>query len=358
MTVQPATALPTSLLRPLDEEKILLGLMQTEQLKYFALVGGRHGFPVASRWQATVDLIKQTLANSGQVSSHATLQNLYNITLKIITGANHYYAIDTLNDGSEVGKLPTLSSLMDDVTRHNEFSEAFPVRLTETSGLKPYAGHFLAASEKMSDGIALIFAHVVVKKVSKGSRFAGQTYPEQYFNTVFIPNTLNRIEYRVDRELGSRAAAKAIKELRQEFITLMRNLNIDLKLSSVNFYKAINDAFKDKSYGRVVQADAVNQKNNEDANFRCRSGKTYDARFRKVVKTETGKDVDLSVEFYSVYVRFDYTTNKEEHFNEIGFETTRQNYCDNKFCGSFYIIMQSDNVPHLGVIDDILTRAK
>lgn len=357
MTAQPAPLLPQPVQQALDEALILQGLAQTEQLAYFSIVGGRHGFTTTSRWNTTLESIKETLANPPQGVTHATLQNLKTITVKIITGANHYYAIDSITDGSEIHKIQSLSTLMNDPARANEFSKVFPSRLTEATGLLPYAGHHLAAVEKLSEGLALIYAHVQVKKLTQG-RYAGEEYSEQYFNTVFIPNNLSRIEYRIDKKLGSRSSAKAIDSLRQEFITLLRLQNINLKLVSINFYKAINNAYLDKSYGRVVQADAVNAKDDEDANFRCRSGKKYDARYRKIVRTETGKDVDMPVEHYCVCVRFDYKVGKEEVYNEVGFETTRQNYINKKFCGSFFMIQQSDHIPHIGVIDDILNRAK
>ncbi|MEB2419512.1 hypothetical protein [Citrobacter sp. R-1.5.2] len=357
MTVQPTRVLPQNSIQAIEKELILLGLMQTEQLGYFSLVGGRHGFVATSRWNTTIESIRNTLDNPTQGNKHATLQALKAITIKIITGANHYYAIDEIATGSETRKLSNLITLMSEPGRENEFSKVFPSRLTEENGLPAYAGHHLAAVEKLSDGIALIYAHVQIKKIPKG-KYAGETYSEQYFNTVFIPNTLSRIEYRIDRKLGSRAAAKAMEEIRYEFLALLNLKDINLQLTSVNFYKAINNAYQDKNYGRVVQADAVNAINDEDANFRCRSGKKYDARYRKIVRTETGTDVDMPIEFYCVCVRFDYTTGSEEHFNEIGFETTRQNYMNKQFCGSFFMTQQSDNVPHMGVIDDILKRAR
>ncbi|WP_437891560.1 hypothetical protein [Phytobacter sp. V91] len=123
MTVQPTRVLPQNSIQAIEKELILLGLMQTEQLGYFSLVGGRHGFVATSRWNTTIESIRNTLDNPTQSNKHATLQALKAITIKIITGANHYYAIDEIATGSETRKLSNLITLMSEPGRENEFRE-------------------------------------------------------------------------------------------------------------------------------------------------------------------------------------------------------------------------------------------
>lgn len=355
MTAQPATlkALTSS---SLDPNLVILGLEQTEQLKYLHRIGSRHGFNITSRWASTSASLLKTITSPSAGSPHATLANLRFIAVKIITSANCYYAIDEILPGSQTQALTSLKQY----NKFNQtFADVFPSKLDDSTGLPSTPGHHLTTIENLGDGTAFIFSYVILKRISGKSKLSGNHYPVQFFNTVFIPNDLSRIEYRIDRKLGRRLCNKASTELRNEFLGILAEQRIILQLNTVNFFKAITNAYDDSSYGRVVQVDFIDKTGDEDASLKCRTNPKYDARNRAVVNTSQGNTKTISqLEVFGVAVRFDYHTNQELHHNEIGFETNRVDWVNRQFCEMFYFEQSSDNAVHYGVINDILKRAK
>ncbi|MEK6491413.1 hypothetical protein WNJ68_27595 [Klebsiella grimontii] len=333
---------------------VFKGLEQTNELAYFRRVAGRHGFEVKTRWLSTFESIQKTLDDPAKQTTSANFSNLRLITLKIITSANHYYTIDYIKGGN-LHLIPNILSYTD---FSPVFHNAFPSKLEADNGLPLTPGHFITSVEKMGDGIAIIYSYVILKKITGQRKMASNQYPEQYFNTVFIPNDLSRIEYRVDKKLGKRLSEKAMSGLRSEFMDLIVQLNLGLTLETVNFYKAINNIYNDKGYGRLVQVDFLDPNGDEDVVLRCRTDPNYDARYREVVsKTASGKAQALNLQVAGLAARIDSTVQKEDISNEIGFEPNKTDWSVNKFCGGFYFTQASDHQVHYGVINDILARA-
>ncbi|MGP2978006.1 hypothetical protein ACTVLL_12750 [Serratia nevei] len=356
MSTQQVLNTPVTAAVPTTEiDNLLKGLEQTTELAYFRRVGGRHGFDVTTRWASTLENLRKTLSDPTKQSTPANYSNLRLITLKIITAANHYYSIDYIK-GGDLNLIPTITGYNDfDPT----FKSVFPSKLEDGNGLPPISGHFITSIEDMGDGKAIIYSYVVLRTINGRSKLRSNQYPEQYFNTVFIPNDLSRIEYRVDKSLGKRSADKAMGDLRKKFIELMVELNINLNLDTVNFYNAISNIYNDKSYGRLVQVDFLDPNGDEDAVLRCRNDPSYDARYREVVsKTQSGSTNSLNLKVSGVAVRLDSKLHKETVSNEIGFEPSKIDWAVNKFCGGFYFTQTADHQAHYGVINDILTRAK
>jgi hypothetical protein len=336
-------------------DNLLKALEQTTELAYFRRVGGRHGFDVTTRWSSTLDNLSKTLNDPNKQGTSANYSNLRLITLKIITSANHYYAIDYIKSNN----IKHISSLLGYGNFDAPYHGAFPLKLDDTTGLPLTPGHFITSIENMGDGIAIIYSYVILRKINGKSKLRSNQYPEQYFNTVFIPNDLSRVEYRVDKTLGKRSSEKAIASLRSKFIELMNELKIQLNLDTVNFYNAIANIYNDKKYGRLVQVDFLDPNGDEDAVLRCRTDPSYDARYREVVsKTSSGAPKSLNLEVAGVAVRLDTKLQNENISNEIGFEPNKTDWSTNKFCGYFYFTQSSDHQSHYGVINDILNRAK
>ncbi|HFF1655726.1 TPA: hypothetical protein ACGBIO_003466 [Providencia rettgeri] len=344
--------LPNSV--PTTVDTILKGLEQTNELAYFRRVGGRHGFNVTTRWSSTIDNIQKTLNEPSKAKKSANLSNLRLITLKIITSVNHYYSIDYIKGGN--------TNLIPNLINYSKFSSVFfnvfPSKLEEGTGLPSTPGHFITSVEKMGDGIAIIYSYVILKRISGKSKLASNYYPEQFFNTVFIPNDLSRVEYRVDKNIGKRASEKAMSDLRTQFIDLVVEEKLDLQFETVNFYKAISNIYNDKSYGRLVQVDFLDPNGDEDAVLRCRTDPNYDARYREVVsKSASGAPKSLNLKVAGLAARIDTKLGKENISNEIGFEPSKIDWSTNNFCGGFYFTQTSDHQSHYGVINDILKRA-
>lgn len=353
MSTQQVLAIPTAISQT-SINNVLKGLEQTNELAYFRRVGGRHGFEVTTRWASTLDSVNKTLNDPTKQSGSANFSNLRLITLKIITSANHYYTIDYIKSGN--------LNLIPNLTAYSNFSsifhDSFPRKLDEDTGLPSTSGHFITSIEKMGDGIAIIYSYVLLKKIPGKRKLASNQYPEQYFNTVFIPNDMSRVEYRVDKSLGKRSAEKAMSDLRTTFIDLAVEQNLGLKVETVNFYKAISNIYNDKNMGRLVQVDFLDPNGDEDVVLRCRTDPSYDARYREVVsKTKSGASKTLNLQVAGLAVRIDTKLNKENISNEIGFELNKTDWLTNKFCGGFYFTQMSDHQAHYGVINDILTRA-
>ncbi|MBJ8767876.1 hypothetical protein I5393_05690 [Citrobacter freundii] len=334
--------------------RILDAFEQTGELAYLRRVGTPYGFQIATRWAATKDNIFKTLSNPDLANKLATEASLRMLLLKIITSVNHFYAIDLIKGGDLQG----ISRFTSFTNFEKVFSNAFPLRLDENTGLPPNAGNFITAVEDMGDGIAVIFSYVLMKKISGGSKLRLNEYPVQYFNTVFIPNDLSRVEYRVDRKLGRRVCDRAITDLRIKFLEFLSENKVKLDLETVNFYKAIENIYNDANYGRLVQVDFVDPITDEDATLRCRSKPTYDARDRQVVQTNKGNHSTIStLKVCGVAARFDFTLAGESLVDEIGFDPNKTDWADNQFCDTFYFSKSAENVSHFGVINDILNRA-
>ncbi|ELO6194617.1 hypothetical protein QVL17_004281 [Escherichia coli] len=336
-----------------EVEKILTSLEQTEELGFFRRVGTPYGFQIGTRWAGTKDSIIRTLSNPGMAHKLATEASLKLLLLKIITSVNHYYAIDFIRGGN----LKAISQFANYSNYEKCFRDAFPMKLDEDSGLPASPGHFITSVENMGDGVAIIFSYVLIKKISGRSKLRSNQYPVQFFNTVFIPNDLSRVEYRVDRKLGRRVFERAITDLRIKFLEFLSENNVSLNLETVNFYKAINNIYNDASFGRLVQVDFVDPVGDEDASLKCRTKPSYDARNRKVVETNKGNTSTISnLKVCGVSARFDYKIGSESLSNEIGFEPNKNDWANNQFCGAFYFNKMADTVSHYGVINDILSR--
>ncbi|CQH45371.1 hypothetical protein ACQ26G_002416 [Yersinia enterocolitica] len=354
MSTQQVLNLPTTISASAIDN-VLKGLEQTNELAYFRRVGGRHGFVVTTRWGSTLENLKNTLNDPIKQNTPANYSNLRLITLKIITSANHYYTIDYIKGGNA----NSIQALTGYKGFAKTFSSVFPEKLEDETGLPPVTGHFITSVENMGDGIAIIYSYVVLKTENGRRKMRSNQYPEQYFNTVFIPNDLSRVEYRVDKHIGKRAADKAMDDLRAKFIELLNELNITLTLQTVNFYKAIMKIYNDKKYGRLVQVDFLDPNSDEDAVLRGRSEPNYDGRYREVIsKTRNNKPSTLNLQVAGLAVRLDSKILKETVSNEIGFEPSKTDWSVNKFCGGFYFTQAADHQVHYGVINDILTRAK
>ncbi|EPE7488410.1 hypothetical protein QL185_04595 [Cronobacter malonaticus] len=353
MSTQQVLSIPTTVTQTIIDNT-LRGLEQTNELAYFRRVGGRHGFDVTTRWASTLDNIKKTLNDPTKHSSPANFSNLRLILLKIITSVNHYYTIDYIKSGN----LNLIPNLMAYTNFSTTFHDAFPCKLEEDTGLPSTPGHFITSVEKMGDGIAIIYSYIVLKKIPGKRKLASNQYPEQYFNTVFIPNDLSRVEYRVDKKLGKRAAEKAMTDLRVNFIDIVTELKLGLVLETVNFYKAVSNIYDDKNYGRLVQVDFLDPNSDEDIALRCRTDPNYDARYREVVsKNKSGTHQSLNLQVAGLAVRIDTKLKNEPISNEIGFELNKTDWSKNKFCGVFYYTQMADHQAHYGVINDILKRA-
>ncbi|MBU9847141.1 hypothetical protein [Rahnella ecdela] len=336
-------------------DNVLKGLEQTTELAYLRRVAGRHGFDVTTRWNSTVDNIKNIIVNPSPQKPYASFSNLKLITLKIITSINHYYSIDYIK-GGDTTKIPSMISFKN---FDQAFSSVFPSKLEDGNGLPKIAGNYITAIEDMGDGIAFIFSCVILKKINGKSKMRSNEYAEQYFNTVFIPNDLSRIEYRVDKNLGRRIAEKELVNLRNEFINFMAGLRVNLVLETVNFFNAIAKIYSDKQYGRLVQVDFLDPNGDEDAVLRCRTDPKYDARYRQVVATSQGNTAQqINLKVSGVAVRLDSKLNNETISNEIGFQPSKSDWANNQFCGTFYFTQAADHSVHYGVINDILKRAK
>lgn len=335
-------------------EKILDALEQTGELAYFARVASPYGFQTTGRWASTKQNILTTLSNPDVANKHATEKTLKMIFLRIITSINHFYSIDYIKGGDVSG----ISKFVGFSNFEKVFSNAFPLKLDESNGLPPSQGNFITAVEDMGDGIAVIFSYVLMKKISGRSKLRTNQYPVQYFNTVFIPNDLSRVEYRIDRKLGRRACDRALIDLRMRFLEFLSENKVSLQVESVNFFKAIDNIYQDKSFGRLVQVDFIEPKSDEDATLRCRTKPSYDARTRSVVET---KDGDLSaidgLRVRGAAVRFDYKIGEEQLTNEIGFDPNKKDWAEKDFCDTFYFSKMSEYMSHFGVINDILKRA-
>ncbi|HID9391920.1 TPA: hypothetical protein ACXIY6_000135 [Serratia marcescens] len=353
MTAQQAASTNTSATSP--NEFLVQGLAQTGQLACLKRIATKYGFTVTSRWGSTVESLKMTLDNPSSSNPNATYGNLKRIAINIITSCNNTYSIDKIANGGDVKKLATIANFSN-FSQH--FAAVFPAKLDEDTGLPSVSGHYITAIEDMGNGIAIIFSYVLLRKISGSKKMKSNMYPTQFFNTVFIPNDLSRIEYRVDRAVGKRFIDKAMAELRDNFIGLLRELKITLNLKSVNFYEAIEDIYNDKGYGRVVQADFMDITDGDDAQLRCRTNPTYDARECEVNKKNNKKTGVSKYSVCGVAVRFDYNKKGDVYHNEIGFEPNKADWLNKKFCGSFYFEQPSDDVTHYGVINDILRRAK
>lgn len=336
-----------------EVEKLLTSLEQTEELGFFRRVGTPYGFRIGTRWAGTKDSIVQTLSNPGMAHKLATEASLRLLLLKIITSVNHYYSIDVIKSGN----LKAISQFTNFKNFEKCFRDAFPVKLDEDNGLPNTPGHFITSVENMGDGLAIIFSYVLIKKISGRSKLRSNQYPVQYFNTVFIPNDLSRVEYRVDRKLGRRVCERAIADLRIKFLEFLSENKVSLNLETVNFYKAITNIYNDTSFGRLVQVDFVDPVGDEDASLRCRTKPSYDARNRKVVETNKGNTSTISnLMVCGVSARFDFKIGSESLSNEIGFEPNKTDWANNQFCGTFYFNKMVDTVSHYGVINDILSR--
>ncbi|EFD5316983.1 TPA: hypothetical protein ROA69_004635 [Escherichia coli] len=354
MSTQQVLNIPTAVSQA-TIEKWLKGLEQTTELAFFRRVGGRHGFNVTSRWASTLDNLNKTLNDPSKQGTPANFSNLRLITLKIITSVNHYYSID----GIKSGTINLIPNIINYPHLDKTFSSVFPIKLDDNTGLPSTPGHFITSIEKMGDGIAVIYSYIILRKIQGRSKLRSNQYPEQYFNTVFIPNDLSRIEYRVDKSLGKRASEKAMADLRAKFNELLVELNIKLAVETINFYKAISNIYLDKQYGRLVQVNFLDPNGDEDAVLRCRTDPNYDARYREVVsKTQNGTPRSLTLEVSGVAVRLDSKVANETISNEIGFEPSKTDWSTNKFCGDFYFTQTADHQVHYGVINDLLTRAK
>ncbi|EJH8725755.1 hypothetical protein ACJX0I_05440 [Enterobacter hormaechei subsp. xiangfangensis] len=357
MSIQQATGVmsqPTTTYNQAAVEKILDALEQTGELAYLARVASPYGFQITGRWASTKKNILTTLSNPDLANKLATEKTLRMIFLRIITSINHFYSIDYIKGGDVNG----ISKFVGFTNFEKVFNDAFPLKLDESNGLPPSQGNFITAVEDMGDGIAVIFSYVLMKKISGRSKLRANQYPVQYFNTVFIPNDLSRVEYRIDRKLGRRACDRALVDLRMKFIEFLAENKVSLQVESVNFFKAIDNIYKDKAFGRLVQVDFIEPKSDEDATLRCRTKPSYDARNRNVVET---KDGDLSkidgLRVRGVAVRFDYKIGDENLTNEIGFDPNKKDWAENDFCDTFYFSKMSENMSHFGVINDILKRA-
>ncbi len=334
-------------------EKILDALEQTAELGFFRRVGVPYGFQVSSRWAATKSNILKTLSTPDLANRNATEATLKLLFVKIITSANHFYSIDRIKGGD----VKSVSKIINFSNFEKAFRDEYPKRLTEDTGLLPNAGNFITAVESMSDGIAVIFSYVLIKKISGASKLRSNQYPVQYFNTVFIPNDLSRVEYRVDRKLGRRVCDRAMLDLRNKFIEFLAENKIQLALESVNFYKAIENIYSDSSFGRLVQVDFVDPVGDEDAQLKCRNKPSYDARNRQVVETNKGnQSIITNLKVCGVAARFDTKLNGESISNEIGFEPNKSDWANNQHCDMFYLMQMADNMSHYGVINDILKR--
>jgi hypothetical protein len=332
-------------------ELLVLGLSQTGQLACLKRIATKYGFKIMSRWESAVESMKQSLENPSASNPNATYDNLRRIAIKIITSCNNVYSIDEIVNNQDSAKIAALKSFTD-FTPH--FAKIFPARLDEDTGLPNTPGHHLTAIESLGDGTAIIFSYVLLRKVSGSRRMQSTLYPTQYFNTVFIPNDLSRIEYRVDRSIGKRHIDGAMAGLRDHFISFLTSQKIQLGLDSVNFYKAIDNIYKDAGYGRIVQADFMDISNGDDAQLRCRTNPQYDARQCQVSKKSNKSHYNVC----GVAVRFDFENRDDKYHNEIGFEPNKADWLNRQFCGSFYFEQPSDDLTHYGVINDILIRAK
>lgn len=338
----------------IEVEKILDAFEQSEELAFLRRVGTPYGFQVSTRWAPTKDSIIRTLSNPDIANRSATQATLRLLLMKVITSINHYYAIDLIKGGNLKG----ISQFTSFTNFEKKFSNAFPLKLDEDTGLQQNAGNFITAIENMIDGIAIIFSYVVIKKINGRSKLRSNQYPVQHFNTVFIPNDLSRVEYRIDKKLGKRLCDKALDDLRIKFSEFLIENNVNLALESVNFYKAIENIYKDSSFGRLVQVDFVDSVNDEDATLKCRTKPSYDARNRKVVETNSGNQSPvINLKVKGVAARFDYKVGNELLNNEIGFDPNKSEWVNNNFCGTFYFTKMLDNVSHYRVINDILSRA-
>lgn len=357
MSIQQAhgvTTHPTSAYNQAEVEKVLDALEQTGELAYLARVASPYGFQITSRWASTKQNILTTLSNPDIANKLANEKTLKMILLRIITSINHYYSIDYIKGGN----VNNISKFVEFSNFEKIFSNAFPLKLDESTGLPPSPGNFITAVEDMGDGIAVIFSYVLLKKINGRSKLRTNQYPVQHFNTVFIPNDLSRVEYRIDRKLGRRACDRALIDLRMKFIEFLSENKVNLQVESVNFFKAIDNIYQDKSFGRLVQVDFIEPTSDEDAYLRCRTKPSYDARNRNVVETKDGNLSTIKgLRVRGVAVRFDYKIGDENLTNEIGFDPNKKDWAENDFCDTFYFSKMSENMSHFGVINDILKRA-
>ncbi|HEN3606228.1 TPA: hypothetical protein U5E23_003538 [Yersinia enterocolitica] len=334
-----------------QNDLLVLGLSQTGQLACLKRIGAKYGFKIMSRWESAAESMKQTLENPSPSNPNATYQNLRRIAIKIITSCNNVYSIDKITNSRDAAQLTNLKNFKDFIP---SFAAVFPAKLEEDTGLTVIPGHHITAIETMADGIAIIYSYVLLRKVTGSKKMQSTLYPTQYFNTVFIPNDLSRIEYRVDRSIGRRHTDSAMAGLRDNFISFLSAQKILLGLESVNFYDVIDNIFKDKKYGRIVQADFMDITDGDDAQLRCRTNPEYDARECEVSKKSSKGHYNVC----GVAVRFDFVNREDKYHNEIGFEPNKADWLNRKFCGSFYFEQPSDDLTHFGVINDILVRAK
>ncbi|MEM5513378.1 hypothetical protein WNY79_10840 [Pseudoalteromonas sp. AS84] len=249
------------------QDKVITGLLDTQELGYSNYLLNKSSFSTAGRWN--------TLSNNlaDDLSVGCTLQSLESVVDRVIISADHSYQVVRMSL-SEAKNIRYAIKKVDVNSYKSIYRDNYPMKTEFFSGVVYQVGEDLCKITDMGDGLACIFSSVL--KIKRNSNSPSEYL--QSFHTVFIPHKSERLEIRISNKIPASQINSSFEKVEREFINVVGQYLRVGTLRSVNSFKAIASLFDDKTEGRVQYAMMTTNEDGDDADLNGRARKDYCAR--------------------------------------------------------------------------------
>jgi hypothetical protein len=211
-------AVPSSVTLPSKQERLLLGLEGSAEQAFARVVAKAYGFRISNRWDKTVNNINDDILSTDLKYQNCTVDTLEKVVDRVITSANHHYAVYKLSHVESSQVRAALSGLIGQVITNN-YAQTYPELVDFNLHPTASTGHYLCKVVDMGDGFACIFASIEKEALQGYRGIASAMITSQYFHTAFIPHNADRVEIRISDKAPSRFHEK-------HFVAINNALNI------------------------------------------------------------------------------------------------------------------------------------
>lgn len=298
----------------LPVEKLLEVIDAVSDTNYSRYYLKQFDFDTGVGWKDTYSNILEQFAGKRKTPEKATHANLVNITKALMFLGKHYCELLSITESEH--KL-LIDKALDFKFDGTPYSNSFPL-LVDSDDLTVASLPVLTHVERKKSGVMFYFStpRRVTERVDELNKVDGvlrqlsykKEIKKQFFDTVFIPNEYNRIEFRISTDVGKRDIENEMDRLQDVFISVIDSNGIKIKdTNPINLNKAITAIYNDSAMGRVVDCVFYSKDNGISIPRTCR--KEVDVCLRNQEYHLAGAKIE-DVECVAVTVRWESTISK------------------------------------------------
>lgn len=322
-------------------EKVIKGLIDTKELSYVNQLISPYFSSESGTWRSFKKNINKELDFSNNDCTNLSI--LEELVDSVICSADHSYQIVQLSTSEAKSIRDSLVRI--DLDKISSIAKnLYPMKIEFSPGPKYPVGEELCKIRELDNGIACIFSSIVKEKI----KHTNQYYYIQNFNTVFIPNDKNRLEFRVSNKVSAFKKQTAFTNLEVEFINLLGISSIKAPVSVLN---AISSFFDDKNEGRVQYAMMTTDEDGDDAELNGKARKKYCAR-QVSVSDEANEHVYIC---RNIKLRYKGNKSEESLETELAISPHKRDW-DSKTCTHFTIKHPVNAVTQGKMIENVISR--